>query len=163
MSATALPSMGATALPSMGATALPSMGALSNEFKDCVSLIVEAQINEKTLEFKDTTNEIMKTYVKYINDPTYVYKKCRNNLIVVLKKLETTITNENRFVNDPKYAKFRANELKVEFIFSLLHASTMYLKAESIYSRDFKYVVDQVVKSDFDEEINNISSYGIHY
>ncbi len=33
---------------------------------------------------------------QYINDPQYVHKKCGDRTIVILQKLEKTITNEDR-------------------------------------------------------------------
>jgi hypothetical protein len=59
---------------------------------------------------KQLTEEL----VDYINDTKYVYKTC-GNFIVVLEKLEDTLTNENRSNvsqngDDKLYAKYRANK-----------------------------------------------------
>src|SRR5438128_254473 len=57
-----------------------------------------------------------------IDEKDCVFKSCDYEWIVVLKKLSDTLTNEDRHcVVDARYAKFRANKLKVMLIFNKLN------------------------------------------
>ena len=61
---------------------------------------------------QNTLDKIKERCKLYIHDPKYVYKSC-GECIVILKKLETTITNEDRMdIANRKFAAFRANELE---------------------------------------------------
>ncbi len=70
---------------------------------DC---IVE-EINSNNLEEINNRNldEINSIYRNYINDPKYVYKSCQGEWIVILEKLDETITNELN--GKPDTDKFR--------------------------------------------------------
>ena len=103
----------------------------------------------------------------YINDKKYVYKTC-GVCIVVLEKLEDTITNENRFnvsqIGDNKlYAKYRADKLLVRQIINKYDLT----KCETIisnYCKNTKYKINETVyPDDFDDYLENVCSSGIHY
>uniref|UniRef100_A0A6C0EC90 MORN-repeat protein n=1 Tax=viral metagenome TaxID=1070528 RepID=A0A6C0EC90_9ZZZZ len=101
----------------------------------------------------------------YIEDPSYVYKKC-NNCIVILKKIKDTLTNESRDnVVDKKYAKFRANKLYVEKIISCDSLEELKQIKNSIHKeKELNYIVGEIVEvENFDKDINIICSRGIHY
>jgi hypothetical protein len=113
---------------------------------------------------------------KYISDPKYVFKSCYNKTnknpfperkwIVVLEKINTTITNENRKnVIDKRFAKFRANELKVIKIINMIKPNFVQNKIKSIYETETTiYKVGKIVKSNgYDNNEDKICSRGIHY
>ncbi len=90
------------------------------------------------------------------------YKACRNS-IVMLELLEDSKTNEKRddVVND-KYAKFRCDKAKVIDITNVKTGETME-KDLSIWNRGFDYTVGEIVKTDFNTNLNVICTVGIHY
>ena len=67
---------------------------------------------------------------RYI-DPSYVFKSCSRDWIVVLQKLPDTITNESRFVVDADCAKFRANKLQVV---DIIHKFDQTITCDSIWN-----------------------------
>lgn len=113
-------------------------------------------------------------YAKYVDDESYVYKLCKNsdenNWLIVLQKLQDTITNEDRKnVINSDFAKHRANKLKVIEITNINDAS---IKRTSIVNKfslnnitkTLVYSVGEIVESDsFDENHDEIYSNGIHY
>lgn len=112
---------------------------------------------------------------KYVKDSLYVYKTCYNKIgrvkgeriwLVVLKKLDSTITNEDRDdVTDAKYAKFRANELQVVKIINSTNPRSMKKQIVNVYlDTETKYEVGKFVRADeYDRHENNVCSGGIHY
>lgn len=71
---------------------------------------------------EDIFNEYKKLYPKYF-DGEYKYASS-NNWLIVLEKLQDTITNENREnILDPKYAEYLADKLKVVLIVSKFYAN----------------------------------------
>src|SRR2546428_12195942 len=62
---------------------------------------------------------------EYLNDPNFVFKCCidektDDHWIVILKKLDDTVTNESRTnIKNHLYAKFRADKLKVIKIYKI--------------------------------------------
>jgi antitoxin component YwqK of YwqJK toxin-antitoxin module len=106
----------------------------------------------------------------------YVYKVCCDILsnndkvsvkwVIVMKKTKNTRTNEARMdVADPRHAKFRANELKVIKIFNKNNPKlTKRFVVNKYKERILKYMVGKVVKiDDYDENIEEVCSKGIHY
>lgn len=97
----------------------------------------------------------------------YVYKSCQRNWIVVLEKLPDTVTNELRKdVIDARYAKFRADKLKVIMIFNKYDSgeirpyitNSLYTKVETMYR------VGEIVYPDlFEIDKDKICAHGIHY
>lgn len=102
---------------------------------------------------------------KYLDNPLYVFKKCKDS-IVVLKKLEDTITNESRSsVVDKNYAQFRGNKFYVEMIIDITLLQEKYEAANCIWRcKTIKYVRGTIVEEkDFDTDLENILAEGIHY
>jgi antitoxin component YwqK of YwqJK toxin-antitoxin module len=103
---------------------------------------------------------------QYDNDPAIVYKSCGHQ-IVVLKKLEETLTSEERNnVIDPQHAKFRANKLEVLCIFSKSNPDEQLESVNNtIYKkRQLTYSVGEIISvDDYDANVDNICAQGIHY
>jgi antitoxin component YwqK of YwqJK toxin-antitoxin module len=109
--------------------------------------------------------KIKTLYPEYFNNDNIVFKSCRKIWIVVMEKLKTTRTTEERIVYNKKYAKFRGDSFKVLKIISKINPSiTINMVKNSIYKeKTIEYVVNEIVKTEFDDDINNICSAGIHY
>jgi len=129
---------------------------------------IQGKLEESSIKLIDEKNDIEDKikikYAKYIDDSNYVYKKCKDYLIVILKKLKNTITNENRKnIFNPSHAKYRGNHFEVSHIFSLVDLSDEIKTAFSFHNAQFYYTVGKIV------EVNNynmdeiICSTGIHY
>ena len=90
------------------------------------------------------------------------FKACRNS-IVTLELLDDSVTNEKRegVVND-KYAKFRCNMAKVINMTNVKTCKTIE-KDVSIWDVYFEYRVGEIVKTNFDENLNEVCAKGIHY
>jgi antitoxin component YwqK of YwqJK toxin-antitoxin module len=116
---------------------------------------------------------IQKINRRYLVEDKYVYKKCSDTLrkdksrkwLVILKKIRTTKTNEERKTIDPKTAKFRASELRVVRIINLNDPTkTIRYLVNDYEGKKIKYRVGEIVRPDtFDEDINCVCSNGIHY
>jgi hypothetical protein len=106
-----------------------------------------------------------KQYEQYVDDPQYVYKGCRDDVIVILQKLEETVTNETRkTVCYPEYASFRGDTFMVACIFKIYDAKTELTEAASYYDKKFKDITGEIVKSKFDlDDDDNSNASGIHY
>jgi antitoxin component YwqK of YwqJK toxin-antitoxin module len=101
-----------------------------------------------------------------------VYKICINKYIVILEKLEDTQDNEKRkSVINSHYAKFRADQLKVIKIIDLNNLNSDVKEVLNSYEDPTtgKYVkllykVGTIaIANEYDSNINNICSNGIHY
>jgi hypothetical protein len=95
-----------------------------------------------------------------------VYKSCCD-WIVTLQPVEGTITNIDRnSVVDPRYAKFRGDKFMVV---GIEHKYDPTLTTESVtssgyYKESLVYRVGEIVTvEDFDNDLNNICSTGIHF
>jgi hypothetical protein len=115
-------------------------------------------------------DKIKLLYQQYINNPSYVCKVCGNPYddkfyIIILQKMGKTLTNESRKnVINPKYAKFRANCLKVILIFNVNDPERQIENIESNYYYPTLYQKGKEVHADkFDTNLGNICSNGIHY
>lgn len=110
-------------------------------------------------------NYINELYEKFINDPSFVYKSCKKDWIVIMQKLPDTITNEKR-LNDNIYAKYRADKLLVHTIFNKWNPNDTQLDIEnSIYKKQtITYIIGDIVKSNnYDMNIKHVCTSGIHY
>ena len=106
---------------------------------------------------------IKKVHKDYINNDNYVFKSC-GGYIVILKKTEDTLTNQERIVVDDKFAKYRANKLMVIKIFNKLRPSSCIPEIFNTVSQTrLKYVVGTMVVSDYNDDINIVCGSGIHY
>lgn len=104
--------------------------------------------------------------------PEYVYKSCCENsgpnYLVILEKLEDTLTNEARTgVVDATYAKFRADKLKVVGIIDTSYPDkkpAMITHVNKDLGKSLVYIVGQIVLPDhFDPDIDVVCATGIHY
>jgi antitoxin component YwqK of YwqJK toxin-antitoxin module len=103
---------------------------------------------------------------KYPLEEGYIFKSCCRNWIVVLKKLEDTKSNESRCdITNPLYVKYRANKLLVVDIIHKITGQTVDKITNSVYIKNtIKYEKGLIVQvSNFDENLNNICTSGIHY
>lgn len=97
----------------------------------------------------------------------YVYKSC-SNYLVILQKLEDTITNEDRkSVVNPFYAKFRADKLRTIHIINMLDLNDRpneIMHTNINIKKSLKYEVGMIVYPDsFDMNIDSVCTSGIHY
>ena len=94
----------------------------------------------------------------------YIYKGC-DNYIVVMKLLEDSMTNESRKdIFDANYAKYRTNKVKVILIINKFTLETVDNVENSYYKKKLKYVVNEIIEEkDYDMDLNNVCSAGIHY
>lgn len=127
----------------------------------------------------DLLKRVIDECKEYIKDSSFVYKLCISNndkdkkrkWMVVMQKLDKTITNEKRDnVHNEDYAKFRANFLKVIKIFNVNDPTKIRTSIENVYEAEdeksikLEYKIGSIVEADnFDVEINNVCSGGIHY
>jgi antitoxin component YwqK of YwqJK toxin-antitoxin module len=95
-----------------------------------------------TYDTQELLKQLTEELIDYINDKKYVYKTC-GNYIVVLEKLEDTITNENRsnvsqIGNNKLYAKYRADKL---FVKQIIHKYYL-TKCEKVCSSGIHYFLN---------------------
>lgn len=105
-------------------------------------------------------------YPQYFSDNSYVFKSCQTNYIVILKKDQTTKTNEKRFnISSSKCAKLRANKLLVVNIINKFDPSeTLNSITNSIYKDSQKdYVIGKIITSRWNSDLSIINTEGIHY
>uniref|UniRef100_A0A6C0EC75 Uncharacterized protein n=1 Tax=viral metagenome TaxID=1070528 RepID=A0A6C0EC75_9ZZZZ len=117
-----------------------------------------------------TLEEVKKTYKKYTDDTSYVYKKDEYDYrkIIILKKLPDTITNESRTnIHDKLHAWYCGNKFYVEKIFNM-QTLVEYDSISGYYDYDWQerlpkinYVVGTIVttKKSADEYIVNESKW----
>ena len=123
-----------------------------------------------TYNIEELLKQLTEELEEYINDKKYVYKTC-GDFIVVLEKLEETITNENRsnvsqIGDDKLYAKYRANKLLVKKIINKYDLT----KCEKVMSSGIcclikiEYKINEYVyPNKFDDNLEEVCSFGIHY
>uniref|UniRef100_A0A6C0EAG9 Uncharacterized protein n=1 Tax=viral metagenome TaxID=1070528 RepID=A0A6C0EAG9_9ZZZZ len=108
---------------------------------------------------------IFEKYRKFISNNLYVYKSCKQ-YIIILKKLYNTITNENRKgIINADYAKYRGNRFEVILIFNKFNPDEMLNEILTEYqNKKVVYTTGKIVTPDYyDCDMNNICSNGIHY
>lgn len=140
------------------------------------ALIQKGYADIPTHKQQNNLEILLKTYKSYVDDPSYVYKKCVNTadpnydrcwLVIMRKNNDTNMkTNESRScVVDSRYAKFRANELKVIEIVNVNapHITVpMIINCYAGISMVYK-VGEMVVAPEYCEFVDIICSAGIHY
>ena len=91
------------------------------------------------------------------------YKKCKLDRIAKLQILGQN--NEKReSIADKRYAKFRANKVKVLEIYNAQDSTITHNEAQSLFDSNVKYVVNDIVKPDsYHPDPENVCSNGIHY
>ena len=109
--------------------------------------------------------EKLDPFVTVYDDPSYVFKSCSHDWIVVLQKLPDTVTNESRPVVDPKCAKFRADKLQVVDIIHKFDQTTRDSICNSVYEhKQIVYKKGEIIEvKDFDKNVNIVCAAGIHY
>lgn len=119
-------------------------------------------------------DKIRTLYNEYLNDDKYVFAYGGKHKIIILQKLKSTITNENRIIDgeiiDEKYARFRADKLKIIAIFNRFdpgHKISNYK-----ITKYKKYKVNTILQADnFCHDINTVFvgryydflNGGVHY
>jgi antitoxin component YwqK of YwqJK toxin-antitoxin module len=113
----------------------------------------------------DSSKIYKPTWLKYYSK-NFVYKSC-DKFIVVLAKLPQTMTNEARSnIVDKRYAKFRADTL---FVVKIVHKMDQDKKINSVtntihYDKKIIYESGKTINvEDYDENMEEICSTGIHY
>ncbi len=92
------------------------------------------------------------------------YKACKNS-IVTLELIDNSVTNEKRKdVFDSRYAKFRCDKAKVINITNVKTGETM-KKDQSIsrYHDPLVYILEKIVKTNFNKNLDTVCTEGIHY
>ena len=89
------------------------------------------------------------------------YKKLQNGYIAELEILGKT--NENRrHIENPQYAKYRTSKVKVLKIFKNERRGIKQMNG--LYDKNFVYGVGKEIHvANYDENMNNVCSQGIHY
>src|SRR6185312_7883954 len=103
--------------------------------------------------------------IKEHGEENVVFKSC-GNFVVVMKKLEDTKTNEHRTKNNyPLFAKHRANKLYVLFIVNKMDENiTINEITNTFFEKKKVYKVNEIVmEEEFDNNIEQVCSTGIHY
>jgi antitoxin component YwqK of YwqJK toxin-antitoxin module len=132
--------------------------------------------NDTKYSLTENQKKIFSVCEKYSKDPTFVYKYCVDIVsskpyIVVMQKIDDGKNNEGRSeVINKNYAKFRANKLKVIEIIdydfpetTVDSITTQYPHSNHVTNRTFYKKNNIVVPNNYDENINNVCSTGIHY
>jgi len=89
------------------------------------------------------------------------YKKAAGGYIVKLQILGKN--NEKREnISDQIHAKYRCSKVKVLDIFHYINGEKTNSVA-GLYDPDFTYILNQTIETDFDENLENVCSTGIHY
>lgn len=121
-------------------------------------------LNKRSIYFGISNN--IDSYIKdkYDNEK-YVFKSCQKEWIVIMEKLKTTKTNENRKVIDSENAYFRANKLRVIEIVNKFNPN---IKRNSIVNsvipEKVEYIKNQkVVANNYENDENIVFKGGIHY
>lgn len=129
-------------------------------------------IKYNTMGDYKSLEEIQEVCKKYQTDEKCVYKRCNNGVgtqrkwLVIMEKCDDTVTNEDRKnVVEKKYAKFRANKLKVvEIINTINGISEDQIVNVSDHGFPLLYKVGSVVECDeFNKNIDVVCGGGIHY
>lgn len=113
-----------------------------------------------------TLGALKKYCKKYITNPSFVYKSCCKEWIVILEKMEDTMTNEQRSnVSNHLHASFRGNKFRVANIIHKFNLQQIPMIENSYFvANKLLYKVGEIILSNaYDPDINHISSNGIHY
>lgn len=120
-----------------------------------------------TINLKEKLDKLKSDYEIYINHPDIVYKSCGGIWLVMLQKLPYSVNNEKRKnIVDDKYAKYRANKLRVIGIINKFDCTECISEIENtIYIYDkIKYTVNSHVNAyNYDKIKTNVITTGIHY
>ena len=111
-------------------------------------------------------DDLITACCEYADNDKYVFKSC-NNYIVVLEKLEDTVTNESRTnIVDPKCAKYRANKLKILLIIHKFYPLNIITEIQNSSYKEKKivYITNEIIEiDDYDYNLNEVCTRGIHY
>ncbi len=84
-------------------------------------------------------------------------------VLIYLELLNDSITNINRSsVINKKYAKHRCDKALVKKIINV-KSNKEYETAISLYDNNFKYHLGKIIVTDFDSNLENVCSTGIHF
>ena len=94
-----------------------------------------------------------------------VYKKGANDTIIVLEIPVDAKTNEDRKdISDPLYAMYRCDKVYVKRIYNQFTGEEQHevMNLNNKYGKQ-KYEVGKKITVEYDEDLNNVCSKGIHY
>jgi hypothetical protein len=130
-----------------------------------------------TMAHREEMSKLLKSrYKEYIENPLCIYKLCKDEWLIIMKKVAgennkvITLTNEEREnVFDASHAKFRADQLHVLVIVNI-HTGDTKRSITNVYidQNDIEHVtiysVEHFVAPDvFNPNLNIVCSGGIHY
>lgn len=121
---------------------------------------------------KEIINTINTLYYYYINNCNYVFTHIDDN-VIILRKTDTTITNENRYnIINPSYAKYYGSNFKVEYIFNMWNPHISY-KTKNLECSNIKnekttlvFTINKFIRNSTEEEEineNDIIMHEIYY
>lgn len=113
---------------------------------------------------EDNLKKIKSLYQQYVESPVHRFKSCFE-CIVILQIDPDTPNNESRSVADENYATFRAKYMMPIAIFEKRdpRMTREYIDNTS-YHKTLTYEVGSLANvEDFDNDIDMVSSAGIHY
>jgi len=103
------------------------------------------------------------------NTGQYLFKSCGKKWIVILEKLDDTITNQHRLpLDDPnrQFAKYRADKLMVVNIIHKFNPNKTINKISNSYHKNHtvEYIKgNTVIPNSFDQDMDKVCSSGIHF
>jgi hypothetical protein len=104
--------------------------------------------------------QVKKLYGHYETNG-YVFTKCRGNRIAILKKTNTTTTDEGRIVADSKFALYTGSLFYVVLIFDMYEPHRTYQSAFQWYETNIQYF--KSLEAAYYYKIENFAQYnGIH-
>jgi antitoxin component YwqK of YwqJK toxin-antitoxin module len=106
---------------------------------------------------------------KQCPEKKYLFKSCQFCWIVILQKLDETITTQERFpinYSARLFAKYRANKLRVTKIINKFNPNkTTNRVSSSVYNENkVDYIEGEIVIPDsFNKKLDDVCSHGIHF
>jgi antitoxin component YwqK of YwqJK toxin-antitoxin module len=130
------------------------MGCSSSAEKSVHRSTEDSMLQSNNLEYQTRAEDL-------------VYKSCSREWIVILEKLPDTETNESRSnVKGSRYAKFRADKLKVvDIVHKFDSAKKISEIQNSVYAnKKITYIKGEIITiANFSEKLDIICAPGIHY
>ena len=135
-------------------------GTLNYDYEQCYT---DDRNGTSRYNYEQCYAEFSKLHKKFVrNDDMYIFASSYNGWIIVLKKLDNTITNESRTNISVRFcALFRGTNLSVELIFNKYNPSTI---LDSFMNTDNKIIkVGEIMSCDFDTNLENELGNGFQY
>lgn len=129
-------------------------------------MVITRSMNRKLLEDPATYQDYITGYKLVFIEPTSViYGPKTNNIFGIAKLMipKTSRTNLDRTVCNKKYAKYRTEFAKVEYIKSIV-GKTKYRRGYSVLKPDGYYINGKYIHADkWNSEIDKVCTNGIHF